>query len=100
MLGSSVTLDLDNSLRSTTPALLLTGVQQAVIPTSKGGDLLLVPQIFFPLSVPATGVTLSGSLPNDPTLCGVQVYLQTLEIDGGAVKGLSFTEGLQLVLGY
>ena len=99
VLGSSVTLDLGNSLGATTSALLMTGVQQAVIPTSKGGDLLLVPLIFVPLSLPATGTTFSGGVPDDPSLCGVSVFAQALELDGGAAHGVSFSAGLQLTLG-
>jgi hypothetical protein len=99
ILGSSVTLDLGNSLGATTPGLLMTGLQQAVIPTTKGGDLLLVPLIFLPLAVDTAGTTLSGSVPDDPTLCGVSACAQAIEIDAGAAKGLSFTAGLQLTLG-
>jgi hypothetical protein len=100
VLGGALTLDLGNSLGATTPALLISGVQQAVIPTSKGGDLLLVPLLFVPLSLPATGASFNGSLPNDPDLCGVQIFAQGLELDAGAAHGLSFTAGLQLTLGY
>jgi hypothetical protein len=99
ILGATVNLDLANSLGANTPALLMTGVQQAVIPTSKGGDLLLVPLQFVPLALPATGTTLSGTIPNDPGLCGVSAYAQALELDGGAAHGLSFTAGLALTLG-
>jgi hypothetical protein len=100
VLGTTVKLDLGNSLGATTTALLMTGVQQAVIPTTKGGDLLLVPLLFVPLSIPATGTTVSGSVPNDPSLLGVQAFAQALEIDAGAAHGLSFTAGLALTIGY
>jgi hypothetical protein len=100
IIGAAVTLDLGNSLGATTSALLMTGVQQGVIPTSKGGDLLLVPLLFVPLSIPATGTTVSGSVPNDPSLLGVQAFAQALEIDAGAAHGLSFTAGLALTIGY
>jgi hypothetical protein len=99
ILGTTVTLDLGNSLGATTTAMLMTGVQQAVIPTAKGGDLLLVPLLFVPLALPATGTTLSGNIPNDPSLCGVSAFAQALELDAGAAHGLSFTAGLQLTLG-
>jgi hypothetical protein len=100
VLGSAVTLALGNSLGATTPALFMTGVQQALIPTSKGGDLLLVPLLFVPLSLPASGTTFAGAIPNDPGLVGVQLFAQALELDAGAAHGLSFTAGLDLVLGY
>jgi hypothetical protein len=100
VLGSSITLALGNSLGATTPAMFMTGVQQALIPTGKGGDLLLVPLLFVPLSLPASGTTFAGTIPNDPGLVGVQLFAQALELDGGAAHGLSFTAGLDLVLGY
>jgi len=79
---------------------VITGVQQALIPTAKGGDLLLVPLLFVPLSLPATKTNLNNNLPNDPNLCGVQLFAQALELDAGAAHGLSFTAGLQLTLDY
>jgi hypothetical protein len=100
VLGSTVNLALGNSLGATTTAMVMTGVQQANIPTTKGGNLLLVPLLFIPLPLPAAGITLSGNIPDDPTLVGVSVFAQALELDAGAAKGLSFTQGLQLTLGY
>ena len=53
-----------------------------------------------PLSLPAGGLTLSGTVPNDPALYGFHLYLQALELDAGASKGFSFTPGLDLLLGF
>jgi hypothetical protein len=50
------------------------------------------------LAAPVT--SLNFSLPNDPTLAGLEVDLQTLESDPGAVKGASLTPGLKLLLGW
>ena len=99
VLGTSITLDLGNSLGATTPAMLLIGLKSANLPTSKGGVMLVEPMIYQPLSLPATGTSFTGSVPNDPTLCGVSVYAQSLEIDVGAPHGVSFTQGLELLLG-
>jgi hypothetical protein len=39
-------------------------------------------------------------IPNVDDLCGFTVDLQAIEADQGAVKGVSFTQGLELVLGH
>jgi hypothetical protein len=100
VLGTSVTLDLGNSAGKSAAALVLIGLQEATIPTTKGGDLLLVPSYTVPVVLPLFGLKLSGSIPNDINLAGVEVDVQALEVDSGAAKGLSFTAGLKLILGY
>ena len=100
VVGKPLTLDLDDSAGVTTPGLLLIGLGKANIQTGKGGTILVDPLLFIPLSVPASGLTLSGQIPNDPSLYGLDLYLQALELDRGASKGLSFTRGLDLSLGF
>ncbi|MFO0984856.1 MAG: FG-GAP repeat protein [Planctomycetota bacterium] len=99
VLCTTVTLNLDNSLGTNTTAALFIGLAQSDQPTIYGGHLLLVPTTIFLLPLPGGGLALPGSLPCDPILCGVSVFLQALEVDAGAAKGISFTPGLQLVLG-
>jgi len=65
-----------------------------------GGDLLVDPVITSVLALPANGTTISSTLPNNPALCGFTIDLQTLELDPGAAKGVSFTRGLELILGH
>jgi hypothetical protein len=100
VVGAPLSLDLSNSLGATTIGTLVLGIGKASIPTGKGGTLLVDPLLFIPLSIPASGLTLSGTLPNDPALYGFHLYLQALELDAGASKGISFTQGLDLYLGY
>jgi hypothetical protein len=100
ILGTSFTVDLSNSLGSTTPGLLFAGFDPASILTRAGGTLLVDPFLLDLLSIDAAGTSLHASLPDDPTLCGVALYLQCLELDGGAAHLLSFTAGLELRLGY
>jgi hypothetical protein len=100
VLGSTITVTISNSLGANTPGLVLIGLAEASVGTNKGGTLLVVPLLFVPLLVHAAGEPLSGTLPNDPALCGVAVDLQTLELDAGASNGVSFTPGLKLLLGY
>jgi hypothetical protein len=76
------------------------GFAEASIPTGKGGTLLVAPFLSIPLALPAGGLTFSGQVPNDPALYGFDLYLQALEADAGASKGISFTRGLDLFFGF
>jgi hypothetical protein len=59
----------------------------------------VLPTSTFLLSLPGAGIGLPGALPCDGSLSGLSIFLQSLEIDPGAAKGISFTRGLKLVLG-
>jgi hypothetical protein len=100
VVGQSLAVDLSNSAGVPTPGVLLIGVAQESILTNKGGTLLVDPLLLVPLSIPAAGITLSGSVPNDPALYGFHADLQGLELDAGASKGMSFTRGLDLEFGF
>jgi hypothetical protein len=80
--------------------VLFLGFSSASIPTSKEGTLLVSPFLILHVNVPATGLSLTSTLVDDPIACGVALYLQALELDSGASKGVSFTPGLELVLGH
>ncbi|MFN8547631.1 MAG: calcium-binding protein [Candidatus Eisenbacteria bacterium] len=99
VLCTTITIDLANSLGATTTAALFVGLTQADLPTAFGGHLLLLPISTIVMGLPGTGIGLPAVLPCDPTLCGLAIDLQALEIDAGASKGISFTPGLQLILG-
>src|SRR5262249_53878455 len=57
VLGSTLSLSLANSLGAATSGLLFVGSQQASIPTSLGGVLLVIPSLTLFVSVPAAGAT-------------------------------------------
>ena len=99
VLGTTVTLDLANSSGSSTFGLLFVGFARTKLHSRLGGDLLVVPSIAVSVSIPVNGTSFSGNLPNDDSLCGFEIDLQAFEADSGAVKGVSFTPGLELVLG-
>jgi len=99
VLGTRLILDLGNSYGNDTAALLLAGYQEASIPTNRGGTLLLVPVLTLPLYVRWIGSTIEAGIPDENQFCGLEVYLQVLEVDPGAAKGVSFTAGLNLLLG-
>ena len=99
VLGSSLALAIANSQGATTYGVLFLGTQRASIPTSFGSDLLVLPLYAYGLALPSAGFVLNGTVPADPRLVGVTVDLQVLEADQGATRGVSFTPGLELVLG-
>lgn len=98
--GQTLDVQLDNSLGADTFALLLLGFANANVPTGAGGTLLVSPALIAPMSVPQSGLTLSAAIPDDPALGFLDVYLQFLEADSGASKGISFTPGLRLRFGF
>jgi Tol biopolymer transport system component len=98
-LGSTLTVDLENSYGQATVGILVVGFVRASIPTSWGGELLVVPAFVLSVPLPAGGASASGSIVDDPALCDLTVDLQCLEVDPGSAKGVSFTPGLELVLG-
>ena len=59
----------------------------------------MVPVITLVVGLGPSGTSFTGDIPNDGTLCGFAVDLQAIESDPGAAKGVSFTPGLELVLG-
>lgn len=101
VLGTSISIAISNSTgTTTTDGLVLIGATEANVPTTKDGTLLVDPYLFLPVLLPPAGLTLDGVLPAyDPALCGIELDLQAIELDGQASRGVSFTPGLRLVLG-
>jgi uncharacterized repeat protein (TIGR03803 family) len=102
VLGTTITFAIDNSLGSDTVAFLIAGLNRAAFPF-KQGTVLVDPfrdwLLVLPLSIPAPGLSLDVGIPDDESLCGLRFDSQVLEIDSGAAQGVSFTSGLELVLG-
>jgi Tol biopolymer transport system component len=100
VLGTSVTVDLANSYGHWTYALLFEGVERASIHSGLGGDLLLIPSFTTVVGLPPWGASYFADLPTNGVFCGMTIDIQAIENDPGAVKGASFTEGLELLLGH
>lgn len=98
--GTSLTIDVGNSLGSATAGVLLIGTARASIPTSAGGTILVDFALLQPIALGAGGLSIPATIPRDRTLCGVTLDLQALEADPGAAKKISFTPGLELVIGH
>lgn len=99
VLCSSLEVAADNSSGSVTVGVLFAGVYIASLPTDRGGVLLVLPLVASPVRVPAAGLSLTAAIPCDDILCGVSFFVQVVEADPGASRGVSFTPGLELRLG-
>jgi Tol biopolymer transport system component len=99
VLGTSITLDVQNSSGQPTIGLLIAGFQRASLHTSRGGDLLVLPAYVLPITFSYGSNQFAWTIPTDPTLAGAILDLQAVEADPGAAKGVSFTAGLELVVG-
>lgn len=97
--GATVHVEFGNSWGFWTVGFLMAGLSQDSIPTSKGGTLLLDSLQTVPLAVGPDGVELQTTIPYDESLCGFEFDLQGIELDPGASKRVSFTAGLQLIVG-
>jgi len=99
VLGTTITLDLANSSGAPTVGVVFAGLQRATIHSNLGGDLLVLPTWTLPISFSYGNNQFAWSISADPTLAGAIVDLQAVEADSGALKGVSFTAGLELVIG-
>jgi cold shock CspA family protein len=96
--GASLDVVLANSLQAPTPGLLVIGLQRGDF-HSKFGDVLVVPALIVPIAFAYGGVSFTGAIPDDLAMCGATLDLQGIEVDAGAPHGMSFSEGLELVIG-
>jgi Tol biopolymer transport system component len=99
VIGTTITLDLGNSWGEYTVGALFVGFEKTTLPTSWGGDLLVVPVIMQLVGLSPWGTSLVGDIPHDESLRGCAIELQVIEVDPGAAKGVSFTRGLELMIG-
>ncbi|MEW6743047.1 MAG: hypothetical protein AB1486_09835 [Planctomycetota bacterium] len=60
----------------------------------------MFPRWVYPIPLTAGLTSLAGEIPCGPALAGLHLFLQVLQMDPGASQGISFTPGLELVLGY
>lgn len=79
-----------------TPAVLALGLGVASTPIL-GGLLLVQPDILHPFSVGVLGGQVSVAIPSSPAAVGVSIFCQSVQVDPGAVQGLAFTAGLELI---
>ncbi len=98
-LGTTPELQLSGSTNATTPGAIVVGVARANLPTPFVGTLLVQPLVTLTLSIPGTGLAVPMRIPDDPSLCGATFTFQVVQQDAAAAAGLSFTAGLELLVG-
>jgi Tol biopolymer transport system component len=94
-----VSLTIGNSSGLYSVVALLIGVASQSLPTNLGGTLLVQPLEVMVLPITPFGSDYPFTVPPDGDLPGVHVYLQALELDPWAAKGVSFTPGLDATIG-
>lgn len=99
VLGTTIEAYVGNSVGFYTVGFLYLGLQAISVPTRLGGTQLVDPLSTIVFLVEPFGTTLDGDLPLDDALVGTSFFAQVLELDNGASKGVSFTAGLELLLG-
>jgi hypothetical protein len=99
VLGTTITVDVSNSYAQPTVGLIFVGHQRASIPTKWGGDLLVLPDFAMPVTFSYGSDSFTGAIAHEFELCGLAIDLQAIELDPGAAKGISFTQGLELFFG-
>lgn len=97
--GVTIGLSATNSSGFWTVGFVLLGFAEAELPTNLGGTILVEPALLVTVIVPPAGWAESCPIPYDPTLCELSAYLQILEVDPGASRGVSFSNGLRLTIG-
>ncbi|MFO1078401.1 MAG: hypothetical protein U1E73_11825 [Planctomycetota bacterium] len=99
VLGTSITIDIANSLGAVTAGAVVIGFSSSQQPMPWGGTLLASPDAVLFTVLPAAGYSLPFAIPPGSYLCGVGLYCQGGIIDAGAAQGIANTAGLALVLG-
>lgn len=96
---TTVDLEVGNSSGLYTAGVLFIGLASASLPTTLGGTLLVDPLTTAMLPLTPYDDGFPVRVPDGGDLPGVHVYLQVLELDPWAPKGVSFTPGLDLTIG-
>lgn len=99
VLGTTIDVLVGNSAGFYVVGFLYVGVVPVSIPTKLGGTLLVDPLLTFVFLVDLGGTIFTADIPLDDSLAGVSIFAQALEFDDAASKGVSFTPGLELILG-
>jgi Tol biopolymer transport system component len=99
LLCATIDVLADNSAGADALGVLFMGFASTTIPTAWGGALLVRPVLCSNVLVPASGFVVNAQIPCDGSLCSFGLFVQLVQRDVGASRGLSFTPGLELRLG-
>ncbi|MFO0980196.1 MAG: PQQ-dependent sugar dehydrogenase [Planctomycetota bacterium] len=97
---SRIQIEIENSRGAATLSYVFAGMTETLLPTPWDGTLLVQAMLVRPFLLPAARFALLPlDIPCDASFCHVVGFLQVLEMDPAASKGVSFTPGLKLVIG-
>jgi Tol biopolymer transport system component len=101
VLGTTITIQLENLSGTPSSAVLFLSANPADLKLTWGATFMvdLTGALVFTLPLGASGGSLQGTLPNDNSLAGVQLFFQSLQPDPSVPHRLAFTPGLALQLG-
>jgi len=97
--GRTWRADLSSSSGTYSIAFVYVGTTAIDVPTKLGGHLLVDPFVVVPIGLSPTVGTFAAFIPDEWEVLGFTAYLQALELDPWASKGVSFTDGLEVVIG-
>jgi len=100
VIGGDITLTIDNSSNMPTVGWLIAGYAMDAASTPRDGTLLVAPPFNVSLyALPVGQLNIDGNV-TAHHLCGFELFLQFVQRDPGASKGISFTPGVHAILGY
>ncbi|MBM4014566.1 MAG: hypothetical protein FJ293_06340 [Planctomycetes bacterium] len=80
--------------------MLVIGEEPLDQPFGRAARLLVAPSAVEWIAVPAEGLAVDATIPDDPALPFSDWFVQVLLLEPTAVGGISATAGLELVIGY
>lgn len=98
VIGSTIDVTITNSAGLQALAFAFVGFAQTAIP-AKGGTVLVVDPVADTLVLPVGGIQVPFVIPDDESLCGVDLFLQIIQVDNGAPLNAAFSPGLALTFG-
>ena len=102
VLGQTALLSITDGLPGAGPVVFAAGSQSAELPFDEG-TLLVIPSsvVVLPALGPDGTASLALALPEDPSLCGLEVFVQGAFIDPGAAGALraALTNGMHWLVG-
>src|SRR5262249_26865384 len=96
---TTIGLMVDNSRGAPTLGFMVVGLHDALIPSQWDGTFLVEALVYRTVTIMGKQSVIPFTIPCDVSLCQVIAYLQVLEVDPGASKGMSFTPGVKLFIG-
>lgn len=103
VLGTTFDIWVGNSSATDTPACVFFSPDQVAVQTPWGGVQYVGEPYGLVVTLhdlPATGTLIPIGLPENPLWCGRSIFAQSIQVDLAATDGLSFSRGIELLIGF